>query len=339
MQVHILNGVQYRLPNELNDFQKSMYIHLIEWKWTHLTKAPGSYGGQQYDAILPEEFRKRYQPIYPPVVDRLVAHQRLFPFKTHKFIGHMASSQAACASLFLPLLQHPDAAAEVLRNLKPDLDRIATDQLDAGFRLEFWDEPSNMLNDHTPAAGTDADIAIAYYDQAGNLKLWLIEHKLTESEFTTCGGYRSRGRDRHIHKCDSTISVIANKDLCYYQSASGYRYWDITQAHPNAFPLDHLQAWEGCPFQGGMNQLWRNQLLALSIESSTEWPYSEVSFSVVRHPKNHALDRTIAQFKQILGNGGRFSGFTSDALIDGAQQLDHAPWRHWLEWYKELYFF
>ena len=203
MKVYTHNGSEYRLPNELNDFQLAMYTHMIDWKWAHLTREPGHYGGRPYDAILPEELKGQYHPIYPPVVERFLSHQCRFPFKTHTFIGHMASSQAACANLFLPLLQCPDAAAQVLRCVKPDLDRIATDQLDSGFRLEFWDEPYNTLRDHTPAAGTDADIAIAYYDQAGDLKLWLIEHKLTESEFTTCGGYRSRGRD-HPGRTDAT---------------------------------------------------------------------------------------------------------------------------------------
>ncbi len=339
MRVHTHNGLPYRLPNELNDFQMAMYIHLIDWKRSHLTEEPGYHGGHPYDAVLPDEFRKQYQPIYPPIVERFLSHQRRFPFKTHKFIGHMASSQAACASLFLPLLQHPDAAAEVLRSVKPDLDRIATDHLDAGFRIEFWDEPDNMLNDHTPAAGTDADFAIAYYDKAGGLKLWLIEHKLTESEFTTCGGCRSRGRNPQIYGCDSAADVISDKDLCYYHGALGYRYWDITLSHPEVFRSERLQASNVCPFQGGMNQLWRNQLLALSVESSADWPYSEVWFSVVRHPMNHALTDVIIQFRQMLGPAGRFFDFTSDTLIAAAERIGYSAWRDWLNYYRELYLF
>lgn len=316
-----------------------MYVHLIDWKRRHLTQEPGYRAGQPYDAILPEDFRKRYQPIYPPVADRFLTHQRRFPFKTHKFIGHMASSQAACASLFLPLLQRPDEAAEALRSIKPDLRSIATDHLDAGFRIEFWDEPDSMLNDHTPAAGTDADFAIAYYDQAGDPKLWLIEHKLTESEFTPCGGFRSRGRNPEVHRCDSATNVVVDNDLCYYHSVSGYRYWDSTLANPDVFPASRLRESKGCPFQGGLNQLWRNQLLALSIESSANWPYSEVWFSVVRHPRNNALTDSINQFRQILGPDGRFTDFTSDALIAAAERVGCPAWCDWLEWYRELYLF
>ena len=86
-----------------------------------------------------------------------------------------------------------------------------------------------------------------------------------------------------------------------------------------------------------MNQLWRNQLLALAIESSANWPYSEVSFSVVRHPRNDALSDTLALYKRLLGAGGRFSDFTSSMVIERALQLGFSPWRQWLEWYRELY--
>jgi len=60
--------------------------------------------------------------------------------------------------------------------------------------LSFWDEPDNLLNDHNKASGTEADIAIVHYDRKGNPSWWLIEHKLTEKEFTTFGGFKSKDR-------------------------------------------------------------------------------------------------------------------------------------------------
>ncbi len=67
--------------------------------------------------------------------------------------------------------------------INPRFGNIATEYLENGFQFEYWDE-SNPLNDHTQAAGTDSDIAIAYYDVVGELSLWLIEHKLTEDYIT-----------------------------------------------------------------------------------------------------------------------------------------------------------
>jgi hypothetical protein len=334
------NGKTYRVPDLLSGFQLDLYVHLINWKWKYITKEPGYFRGQPYDAILPEEFKDKLLPIHSSIQQRVRSHKERYPFKLHKFIGHMASSQAACANLFIPLLIHPREAALVLQAVKPDLYEIAVEKFDSGFRLEFWDEPDNALNDHNPVSGTDADIAIAYYTREGKLNLWLIEHKLTEAEFTTCGGYRSHGRNKEIHRCDSITEILNNPRLCYYDSVSNYRYWQITQANPETFPVKNLQNYIECPFKDGINQLWRNQLLAVAIETSKSerWPYERVYFSVVHHPKNQALDSTIASFRDLVGDSDRFSSFTSDLIINRAKALDFPSLRSWVDWYSDLYF-
>lgn len=51
---------KYKLPQQLTDFQLSLYIHLIEWKWKYLTKNPGKHGLHFYDAILPKQFKDEW---------------------------------------------------------------------------------------------------------------------------------------------------------------------------------------------------------------------------------------------------------------------------------------
>ena len=333
MQTYTKEGNVYHLAGQLNGFQLRMYKHLIDWKWKHITRKPGVFRNREYDALFPKEYNGKYPHIYDPILPII---QNL-SFKFHKFFNHMASSQAACINLFLPLLQFPEIAAPVLRSIKPDIKRIATDQLDSGYRLEFWDYKNNCLNDHTKAAGTDADIAIAYYNDKDDLCLWLIEHKLTESEFTTCGGAKSKGRDISKHRCDSIQDILNERDLCYYHSACGYKYWEITLKYPDVFPVDNLMKFGECPFKGGLNQLWRNMLLALVIEDSKDWPYQNVYFSVVYHPKNHYLDWSMTEFKKLVGNTGRFFWFTSDKIIDAVNNVNNSFLEEWQQWYKELY--
>ncbi len=338
MRIHTFNGEQYCVPNELTDFQLEMYVHLIDWKRENLTKEAAEYRGQLYDALLPVPIARQGYPLYPPIVDRFREHQRAFLFKYHRFFGHMASSQAACANLFLPILKDPDSAATILSSAKPDLHRIATECLDYGFRIEFWDDPYGMLNDHNQAAGTDSDIAIAYYTGDGELCLWLIEHKLTEKEFTPCGGFRSKGR-KCAHKCESVEEIVANPDLCYCHSIRGHRHWDITLRHPDEFPVDRLLSSVDCPFKGGMNQLWRNYLLALAVEGSEKWLYKRVYFSVVYHPNNPALGPSMSSFEELLGNRSRFSRIPSSILTNAAKVIDDSYTRAWLSWYEGLYYF
>ena len=330
---------EYRLPNGLSTFQDQMYKHLIDWKREHITNEAGQYAGRTYDAVLPDEMQGKLRNLYEPVRQRFQDHQKSFHFKTHTFADHMASSQIACANLFLPIMECPDEAPGILAAVKPDIDSIATDKLDAGFRIEFWDEPTNLLGDHNKSTGTDSDFAIAYRDRQGDLNLWLIEHKLTEAEFTTCGGARSKGRVAGKHSCESTEEILQDTQQCYYQSACGYNYWDITLNNEDVFPHEDLIQHTGCPFKGGMNQLWRNMLLALAIEDSSDWPYKRVFFSVCHHPKNHALQESMDAFSALLGDPTRFASFTSEPLIERAKSTDSQSLRTWADWYSDLYLF
>lgn len=328
------DGKKYRLPSSLSRFQREFYIHLIDWKWEHITTEPGTNRGEHYDAILPDNIAEQRLHIYPNIRQTLEAHQEQFPFRSHLHFNHMASSQAANINLFLPILRHTQAAA-ILRMIKPDLARLATDHLDNGYRIEFWDEGHGTLNDNSGTTGTDTDLGIAYYNHEGVLCLWLIEHKLTEAEFTTCGGYNSRGK-KPRHDCGKSFAeLVANPTPCYYHDANDYNYWRITAANQNFFP-NHAQHQE-CPFRRGMNQLWRNQLLGLAIEQDDQQPYQQSAFSVVHHPLNNALDRTITSYKHLIANNPKFTTFTSADVVTAAEQYADEELRDWLNWYKELY--
>lgn len=329
-----IEGVDYRLPNALNAFQLEMYLHLILWKWAHITREPGTHEGVAYDAILPEWIVDEWPVLYPDITAAFRQHHETYPFHIHKFFNHMASSQAANVNLFLPILLHQDGSA-ILGEIKPDMARIATAHLDHGYHIEFWDEPFGNLGDKTETTGTDADLAIAYENQQGELCLWLIEHKLTEQEFTPCGGYESRGRQAR-HDCSRSFGEIsADKGICYYHDVRKFQYWNITAANLSFF-VNHASHAE-CPFRGGMNQLWRNQLLALSIEQDERQPYQHVYFSVVRHPGNHHLDRSLAAYWDLIGNSPKFSIFTSAEVIAAANRHGDTELHRWVEWYRTLY--
>lgn len=339
MRTLSIRGQDYRLPSHLNAFQQETYIHLINWKWQHGIFEVGTYKGQEYDAIIPESYAGSYPILYPDIVGAMKEHIQRFPFRIHKHFDHMASSQAANINLFLPILRHEKADA-ILAKIKPDLDRIAADQLDNGYRIEFWDGKAGssgkgLLGDHCRRSGTDSDIAIAYYNHQGELCLWLIEHKLTESEFTTCGGFRSKGR-KLPHDCRKNFEeILADKKTCYYHDVRRFNYWNITEANRDFFPgyVDYEQ----CPFQGGMNQLWRNQLLALAVESDERQPYRHVFFSVARHPGNEALCPTIDAYRNLVGNSKNFSVFTSADVIHACEAIPDDGIQTWANWYCDLY--
>ena len=339
MRVRHIDGQDYRLPNDLNAFQEEIFVHLIDWKWKHITKEVGWYEYKKklipYDAILPESCAAEMRVLYPPLVETTKNHHQKFPFRIHEHFNHMASSQAANINLFLSILLSP-CADNILSAINPSYSRLATEYLDHGWRIEYWDEPVGALADKSDIAGTDTDLAIAYYDHGGRLCLWLIEHKLTEPEFSTCGGFRSEWRtDKVRHDCTRSFTqILENKSSCYYHDKCGYNYWDITDQHRDFFP-GHDQH-EECPFRGGMNQLWRNQLLGLAIEDEGK-EFKHAHFSVVRHPGNTALDASLADYQELIANNSKFSTFTSEAVITSAEKHGDADLKKWSKWYRDLY--
>jgi hypothetical protein len=224
--------------------------------------------------------------------------------------------------------------------LKEDLGTIETrlPNFDSGYRLEFWGDQQEILKDHNPASGTDADIAVAYRDKNGDLCLWLIEHKLTEKEFTSCGGFRSL-RKTERYSCESAASIITNPNKCYYHGACHYRYWDVT-LKSEFFPLENIRRYGACPFKGGMNQLWRNQLLGLSIEQLhlPDLPFRKSFFSVVNHPDNDILEPTVRDYEALVNHADRFSYLTSDKFVDAARSCNDPFLNDWVSWYEGLYY-
>jgi len=347
MKTHPENGNSYKLPDNLTLWQTELYVHLINWKWKNVTVEPGIYKKKdrngisqtyEYDAILPSNVQSEFPAIYPAILEELKHHQKLFHFKFHEHFNHMASSQAANINLFVPMLLS-ESVNGILSHLKSDFKSLAADELYKGFRIEFWDGNSNtergLLGDHSAIAGTDSDIAIAYYNHNNELCLWLIEHKLTEKEFTECGGAKSKGKMQH-HDCSKSFSeIIEKKDLCYYHSAKNYQYWNFTEANMSFF-TNHGK-FQSCPFKSGMNQLWRNQLLGFALEKQGK--FKHVYFSVVHHPGNNALDYSINQYKDLINDNPKFSVIDSGIVVDAAKRVADADLMKWVNWYKELYKF
>ena len=291
----------------------------------------------EYDAILPKSVHKNYPLIYPVILKELQGHRKKYYFKFHQHFNHMGSSQAANLNLFLPILLHAKAN-DIFKLLKPDFKSLDTEKLYKGFRIEYWDgnskDDSGLLGDHSARSGTDSDIAIAYTNNHNEPCLWLLEHKLTEKEFTKCGGAKSRNRDKTKHRCDKSFNeILRNKNLCYYHEQRKFKYWNNTEKHQGFFK-NHTNILH-CPFIGGINQLWRNQLLGFALEQAGL--FKEVYFTVVKHPENKALDKSIEQYKDLIKHNNRFSVFDSKEVIDSAIKLNDSELNGWINWYRGLY--
>jgi len=342
MEYHI-GDRKYNMASNLNDFQMKLYTHLIDWKFEHLnTREPGYYKGNPYDYLFPDNFINA-NPLPPFLFDKirddiLEMLKGKFAYKVHKMAYHMASSQTACVNLFMPVLldMNSDKIVRAVSGCPKDFVSIDRDRLFKGFCFEYWGqdftEGKGLMGDHSNAAGTDSDLAIAYINDKGEHCIWLIEHKLTEKEFTTCGGYRSDGnKEKQNCRKKRMCDIISEQSLCHYHRI-GYRYWKITSSKHDAFNVNDDM--EGCPFRGGTNQLWRNQLLTFIYMESGQ--YAHAHFSVVHHRDNDSLYDTMNKYKSLLSPEISFTSFTNHDVIRAAEQ-NSDNLRDWITWYKELY--
>ena len=264
-----------------------------------------------------------------------------FKYKPHIYsFLHIASSQTACVNLFLPILTSPNANEIIKQSgIAPaDFDSLDVQSLFRGFQFEY---PGGKLLEDNSGVITDSDVAIAYLNKKKEKNLWLIEHKLTETNFTHCGGYKTQSKamqekPQYKENClkYSLEDIIADHSLCYYHAVSGYEYWNVMDGSGKDFFYGAYDKKGGCPFRKGMNQLWRNQLIAMAMEREKE--YKQVCLSVVKHPKNTSLNKTIEAYKRLTNNAHKFSAFTSLDLISACEKA--APGlKDWIEWYKKVY--
>ena len=122
---------------------------------------------------------------------------------------------------------------------------------------------------------------------------------------------------------------------CYYDSVRHTKYWEITSNNKDLYAP--CNSYETCPFRGGVNQLWRNQLLGLAVVSDSETHFQHMHLSVLKHPQNTALDKTINQYKAMISDKSYFSVFDSSKLIAQARATEDTELIKWADWYQDLY--
>lgn len=324
------------------DFKKRVYSYLIKYKKEELKieeKGISSFG-KPHDCLLPKPYCDEKIPvmIYEGIKKTVEDIQKSkFAYKPHPAAAsHVASSQTACLNLFVQILESEYADQILIQSgvAPKGFDHIDRGKLRNGYCFEYWEstieESKGLLGDHDPAAGTDSDVAIAYINKDKKLCLWLIEHKLTEDDFTTCGGYRSKGNTMKSNCTSCGIDdLLKDHDKCYYHRHCHYLYWDIMDKRASFFSGKYTG--DGCPFRGGMNQLWRNQMLALELEEKS--PFKEVYFSVVTHPENTFLDKRMNQYRDLINHSPKFFAFKSTDLVNAAAKHLH----EWAKWYRRVY--
>jgi len=325
----------------MDNFSEKLIEHLTSYKQSklHLDKH-GLFKNKEYKHILVEgDLDLNYLPsIRKDVIESLV------DVKRHVYFDHLNSSQAACFNLFVPLSLDKNLSNQVFVDLIPGFKELLSIKFEYSDPKDYLNERKGR-NDNKHNIGTDSDIAIFYLNQEDEKCLCLLEHKLTEKEFTNCNAIKSKN-NHNKDKCYNFKQIWLNTEYCYYQSGKKYNYWHLTKNSNTFFDTSVLLAHEGiCPFKGSNQQLWRNMLMAQAIESDPENLIQKAYFGVVYHQENEKLFRTkktfksdnvADEFKHILSEKDKFFLITiQQILAEVKKNSSLVP--IWVEEYEEKY--
>ncbi len=241
--------------------------------------------------------------IYPMFRDLAEMAIRVDQVRLHNQSAHLRSSQTFAFNLFLPFWEGRRARlserVSALVGTRLIIDRVQFE----------WVPPGRVLGEiagdrpvgDEPATVTDVVLwgRLRFRRRAA----LLLEVKLSEGEFTPCGGRESQG-NRRKDVCQSARLFMRDPNACYLRrpvrQRRDRRYWEIfTRSHGSvrkAFPHADLDG--PCPFAYDMQQPMRNLAIARGLEQ--EGMVRRAWFALCAHDANPDIAARWADWSRLL---------------------------------------
>ena len=317
-----------------NPWQKKIYRHMSAYLETKKVIRFGetSKGNYYKHWLCAEDSELNFitPAIHAATKERFVRHKA---GDLNRVLTNTAASQSYCFNLIIYLQQNPSLADRLfsslleknvqVRHLEPEFTPNKCDSI-KGFE-RVGDE---SIGDQSGNQGTDSDIAVFYTYDEGKKGLLLIEFKFIEAEFSTCSSYRSKENITQV--CNSFSfypDLIEQKEkadgrhLCGYNK---YFNWDLTKTS-KVLDIQKIKTSAACPFRFGLNQLWRNMLLAEKVAAARNC--DEFGFWVFSPKENDEYlwrkTETEKQFCKILTERGNkhFKKVYLETILDELEKI------------------
>jgi len=311
-----------------NPWEKKVYRHMADFLQSKGVQKFGatSVGNHYKHWLTKEEAILNF--ITPDIHKASLAR-----FHNHKagdlkrILTNTAASQPFCFNLIIFLQQHSALADKLFSNL---IDKqVKVIHLEPEFTpnecnsvIGFERTRDESIGDQGNKRGTDSDIAVFYTYDNGKKGLLLIEFKFIEPEFSVCSSYAGSKKKRDETPDETQQRIKRNQDrqgicssnnfylkmveaknsLCGYNK---YFNWDLT-SKSKVIDVEKVKSMSACPFCLGLNQLWRNMILAEQVALSRHcdefgfWVFSPIENDKYLW-KNGATEK---QFREILTQQG-----------------------------------
>lgn len=313
-----------------NAWQKKVYSKMADYlkSFPEVNSCGVSTKGNSYQHLLPMEL-SAYNFITPAIHDYV-----LKAFENHRkgdrfrMFTNTAASQPYCFNLVVFLNQHKSLAGKLFSNLlgkEVEVKHLEPEFIPNTCQVDGFERIADeSIGDQSDEGGTNADIAVFYTYEQNKKGILIIEFKFIEDEFSTCFSfYRKKYLKMFCLRPDFFESMIKqpmvygkDKTPCGYKR---YHNWELTRGS-RVFDTEKIAHSYGCPFRRGLNQLWRNMLLAEQVALARNC--NEFGLWVFSARENDQFlwknGETESQFRGVLNEKGsrRFKRFHLETILD-----------------------
>jgi hypothetical protein len=297
-------------------------------------RVEGVYKGKPRPFCLPIELAE--QNLVPEIQEPVLSHFAEHSIKWHdgqngKCSNHLCDSQVSCVNFLFPFSDKPEALAQVLRPIFPELEKMLC--VEGGKYVSFeWIGQENYLGEKVSRNGqrsrgalyTSADSIVMFERKDKKRHVVLIEWKYTESYGRAFLKIAKSGTDRtkiYRHLIDSSDCPI-NKDI-----------------------LPDFESLFYEPFY----QLMRQQFLANEMEKAHEMgadivsllhiaPAHNSDFLKVTSPKLEKLGKSaISIWKKLVKTEGRFISLNTEQLFGNLSEKLLPEMKSWRDYIYTRY--
>ena len=290
--------------------------------------------GKPRPFCLPIEFAE--QNLFPEIQESALSHFAKHNIKWHdgqngKPSNHLCDSQVCCVNFLFPFADKPDALAQVLRPIFPELEKMLP--VESGLYVSFeWIGQENYLGEKISRNGqrtrganyTSADSIVMFECKDKKRQVVLIEWKYTESYGGTFLKISDSGTDRtgiYRHLFESADCPINKNILPSFDSL----------------------------FYGPFYQFMRQQFLAHEMEKAHDMgadivsllhiaPAHNTDFRKVTSPELEKLGESATGiWKKLVKTEGRFISVSTEQLFGNLSAEKLPEIKSWLEYIHMRY--
>jgi len=297
--------------------------------FSDLARLAGIYKGKPRPFCVPIEFAE--QNLFPEIRETALLHFSVHSIKWHdgqngKPSNHLCDSQVCCVNFLFPFADKPEALAQVLRPIFPELEKMLP--VESGKYVSFeWIGQENYLGEKISRNGqrtrganyTSADSIVMFERKDKKRQVVLIEWKYAESYGGTFLKISDSGTDRtniyqHLFKsadCPINKDILPSFDSLFYE-----------------------------PFY----QFMRQQFLASEMEKAHEMgadivsllhiaPAHNTDFRKVTSPELVKLGESATSiWKKLVKTEGRFISVSTEQLFGNLSTEKLPEIKAWLEY-------